>query len=97
MIRDRHQGRALFAKLYRAAEQFLDVTLSYMGAISYDELVHKSVKKQQGILSAYPNSLASREIKRIADKVMMWPQKKGELAGQQFFLENYFGQSCATS
>lgn len=87
MVRESSQGRNLFSKLYRAAEQFLDINLDYMGAISYDEFMHMAVKKQQGIIDAYPNALASREFKRITDKILNWPKGRHDIDKQNFFLE----------
>ena len=87
MIREPNQGRALFSKLSRVSEQFLDVTLSYMGAIPYDEFVYHSARKQQAVLMAYPNSKVSREIRKMAENVCAWPDVNQAIDKQAFFLD----------
>lgn len=87
MVREPAQGRALFSKLYRVTEQFLDVTLDYLGFLSFDEFIHQSIKLQQGIITAFPNSLGARELKRIADKINLWPFNNYSIDNQSFFLE----------
>ncbi len=47
MVRTSKDGRDLFNKLFRVAQQFLAVRLSYLGAIPFDEAVHNAVKKQK--------------------------------------------------
>lgn len=97
MVREPGQGRELFTKLYRVAERFLDVTLDYVGAISYDELIHKAVKQQKPILSLYPNTLASRELKRLAEKVIQWPAINTLSGNSSFFVEKLAIQQCMES
>ena len=87
MVRDPSEGRSLFSKLYRVSEQFLDVTLNYMGAISYDEFVYQAVRKQQAVFMSYPNSKMSRDIKKVADKICLWPETKPDRDKPNFFLE----------
>ncbi len=89
MTREPFQGLKLFQKLYRVAELYLDVTLHYMGAIGYDELVHKAIKKQQGVITAYPSCLASRHIKKIADKISNWSASTSSVKQSAFFLERF--------
>lgn len=50
MVRNLREGRELFNKLYRVAEQFLDVSLDYLGAIPFDERVHEAVKNRKQCL-----------------------------------------------
>ncbi len=87
MVREPQQGRTLYGKLSRVSEQFLDVTLSYMGAIPYDEFVYKSARKQQAVLMSYPNAKVSREIRKVAEDICRWPAIKQPLDKQTFFLD----------
>lgn len=87
MVRNLKDGRELFNKLFRVSEQFLDVQLDYLGAIPFDEHVHKAVKMQKPVLTAYPDSEASAALRDLADMVSNWPFKP-ELGGNtSFFLE----------
>ena len=67
MVRSLKDGKDLFNKLFRVSEQFLDVQLNYLGAIPFDEHVHKAVKKQKPVVMAYPDSNASASFKELAD------------------------------
>jgi flagellar biosynthesis protein FlhG len=87
MVRNLKDGRDLFNKLFRVSEQFLDVHLDYLGAIPFDEHVHKAVKKQKPVLIAYPESDASASIRELADGVNNWPSKSSLGGNTSFFLE----------
>lgn len=87
MVRNLKEGEDVFKRLNQAAEQFLDVQLEYLGAVPFDECVHESVKKQQAVLIAYPNSKASKAFQKIAIKVAAWPLSVAPGGNTSFFLE----------
>lgn len=87
MVRTVKNGRELYNKLLKVSEQFLDVHLDYLGAIPFDEHVHKAVKKQKAFLAAYPDSQASLSIKELASQVENWPFKPSIGGNTSFFLE----------
>ncbi len=87
MVRSIKDGKDLFHKLFRVAEQFLDVRLDYLGAIPFDEQVHQSVKKQKPVLIAYPDSQAAVSLRELAKEVNNWPFKQHSAGNTSFFLE----------
>lgn len=87
MVRHLKDGKDLFNKLYRVSEQFLDVQLNYLGAVPFDEHVHKAVKKQKPVLMAYPESNASSSFKELADDVNRLPFKPLLGGNTSFFIE----------
>lgn len=87
MVRSIRDGRELFNRLYRVAEQFLDVSLDYLGAIPFDERVHEAVKKQRAVLVAYPECAASKALHQLAETVEDWPFKRSLGGNTSFFLE----------
>ncbi|MCA0403210.1 MAG: MinD/ParA family protein [Proteobacteria bacterium] len=87
MVRSTKDGRELYNRLYRVAEQFLNVSLNYLGPIPFDEKVHEAVKGQKPVSIAYPNSAASLAISDIAMKVDGWPAKPFLGGNTSFFLE----------
>lgn len=87
MVRNLKDGKDLFNKLFRVSEQFLDVQLNYLGAIPFDEHVHKAVKKQKPVLIAYPDSNAASSLRELADSVSNWPPKPLLNGNTSFFLE----------
>lgn len=87
MVRTMRNGRELYNRLLKVTEQFLDVQLDYLGAIPFDENVHKSVKKQKALLVAFPDSNASVSIRELATQVANWPYKPSLGGNTSFFLE----------
>lgn len=87
MVQSTQEGRDLFAKLTRVTERFLKVTLDYMGHVSFDPYLRKSVKQQKPVANAYPSSTSAREFKKIADSVMHWPANLDCSNQSTFFLE----------
>lgn len=87
MVRNVKDGRELFNKLFRVSEQFLDVQLDYLGAIPFDESVHKAVKKQKPVLISYPDSIAAHSLKELAENIENWDFKAGLGGNTSFFLE----------
>lgn len=87
MVRSLRDGQELFKKLSRVSEQFLEVQLNYLGAIPFDEHIHKAVKKQKPVLIAYPDSNASLSLREIAQSVSDWPLRPLLSGNTSFFLE----------
>jgi len=87
MVRNEKDGRELFNKLFKVAEQFLDVQLNYLGAIPFDEHVHKAVKKQKPVLIAYPDSAAALAVQELAHNVSEWTFRSLLGGNTSFFLE----------
>jgi len=87
MVRTPEEGRELFAKLTRVTDQFLDVALDYVGAVPFDENVRKSVRKQQALVTLFPNSPASVAVKHLASKIIEWPVPKTAKGNIEFFME----------
>ncbi len=87
MTHTTHEGRELFNKLSKATDRFLDVMLTYMGTIPYDERLRKAVQHQRAVVEAFPRSPSALALKRIAKQVDKWPDA-GATGGQlEFFIE----------
>lgn len=68
----RNKGEAdqIYRHLSLVADKFLDTpSLDYLGWIPYDEQVPMSIRRQQMILEAYPESPASKSLFSIAEKL----------------------------
>lgn len=89
MVRNIKDGKNLFNKLFRVSEQFLDIQLNYLGAVPFDEHVHKAVKKQQPVLTAYPESNASSSFRVLAEGVERLPFKPLSNGNTSFFIERF--------
>jgi len=87
MVRSSKEGQQLFAKLSKVSDRFLDVSLDLVGVIPFDENVRKSVRKQQAIVEAFPDSPAARAFKALATKITKWPIPHNPSGHLEFFIE----------
>ncbi len=87
MVKTVEQGQALFQKLIKVTDHYLDVTLRFVGSVPYDENLRKSVQKQSPVVVGFPNTKATLAIKDIAAKINRWPLKTGAGSFIEFFVE----------
>ncbi|KAA8984248.1 MULTISPECIES: MinD/ParA family protein [Gammaproteobacteria] len=87
MVRTEQDGKALYDKLYRVTERFLDVALQYVGSIPLDEQVKKAVRRQKTVMELYPNAKASQAFRDLAKKVDQWPLPSSPRGHLEFFVE----------
>ena len=59
-------GIQVYKKLLNATDQFLDVNLSYLGAVPADQRMLESIKERTPVVNLYPRSQASVAIREIA-------------------------------
>ncbi|MGX2041271.1 MinD/ParA family protein [Methylocaldum sp. MU1018] len=87
MVQDFQQGQALFGKLCRVTDRYLDVTLDFLGAVPRDEQLRRAVQRQTPVVVAYPQSKASRAFRALALKMDAAPIS-GQASGRlEFFVE----------
>lgn len=87
MTHDAREGRELFRKLSKATDRFLDVVLSFIGAVPFDGKLRKSIQHQRAVVDAFPNSPSALAFKRITKQISNWTdnyQTDGQL---KFFVE----------
>lgn len=89
MINSQHEGKLLFQKLKKTADQFLDVQMDYMGCIPFDEHIRLSAQSQKAVLERYPHAKASQAFENIAETVLNWPVSHRNLGNVQFFLDRF--------
>lgn len=87
MVNNMQQGQQLFIKLSKVTDRYLDVRLNFAGAVPYDETLRKAVQKQTAIVDAFPDSKASKAIRKLALSVENWPIKAQAGGYLEFFVE----------
>ncbi len=87
MARGAQEGRDLYKKMCRVTDRYLDVMLSFMGSIPYDDNLRKAVKSQKPVVHAFPRSRAAQTFKNLAKKADNWPVPEGVGGHLQFFVE----------
>lgn len=90
MSRSPQHGQILYEKLAKVCEQFLDVSLDYLGAVPFDHDLREAVQKQVPVTIYRPNSDAAKSFRSMAQKVDAWPMPRGVTGYLQFFVENLF-------
>lgn len=87
MVQNAAQAQALFVKLCRVTDRYLDVTLNLLGAIPHDNFLRKAVQKQTAVIQAFPQSPSAQAFHQLARRVDNMPlgrEHGGQLA---FFVE----------
>ncbi|NLO79053.1 MAG: MinD/ParA family protein [Xanthomonadaceae bacterium] len=95
-VRSPQEGHELYAKLARASNKFLDLTLHYAGAIPDDELARRAIQQQKPISTAYPSAPASRAFAELARRVEKWPLPTAAEGHLEFFVERLIQYSLQT-
>ncbi len=80
-------GKALFHKLSRVTENFLDVVLRHAGDVPNDRYLVKAVQEQRAVVDAYPLSASGAAFTEIAKTIDALPAAKEASGGIEFFFE----------
>ncbi len=87
MVQNIEEGRKLYNKLVKVTNDYLEVTLDFMGVVPYDESLRKAVRKQQAVVEAYPRSKATLAFKSLAKRADKWAMPAVARGGLEFFVE----------
>jgi flagellar biosynthesis protein FlhG len=87
MVRSAQEGREIYNKMCRVTDRYLDVTLSFLGAIPYDDALRKAVRAQRTVVESYPRSRVTQAFRNLAKRIDTWPQPQGANGQVQFFVE----------
>ncbi len=69
-VDDYKEGLEIFEKLNKVSERFLDISLTHLGSIPYDNQLIKAVKRQQPVNIAFPNCEVAKAIENISLRVL---------------------------
>nr|WP_240125359.1 P-loop NTPase [Thermomonas alba] len=81
------EGKALFEKLERVTSRFLDITLSYLGAIPRDEWLRLAVQRQEAVVDAFPSAPSALAFRELAARISQWQAPRGPRGHVEFFTE----------
>jgi flagellar biosynthesis protein FlhG len=87
MVRDESQGLALYDKLCKVTDRYLDVALNFLGAIPQDEDLKKAVRKQTPVSVLFPQSKAAKAFRELARRTDALPISDRNSGGLAFFVE----------
>ncbi|MGI9210983.1 MAG: MinD/ParA family protein [Methylococcaceae bacterium] len=87
MVQDARQGQALFYKLNKVTDHYLDVTLNHLGIIPFDEFLRKAVQRQSPVTLSYPQSKSSQAFRQLSKRVINLPIAERSSGRLEFFVE----------
>jgi flagellar biosynthesis protein FlhG len=91
------EGADLFKKISKVCDRFLNVGLEYAGCIPFDEYLRRSVQHQTAVVDAYPASISSIALKKLASKADKWLVPQGARGHLEFFVERMVGAEIGSS
>jgi flagellar biosynthesis protein FlhG len=95
MARSGSDPQALFKRLQRVTDRFLEVVLDYAGEIPEDEMVAKAVRTQRTVVEAYPAGAAARAYRRLAQAAQGWAAPQVPAGGLEFYFERMLPAQAA--
>jgi flagellar biosynthesis protein FlhG len=95
MVKSPQEGNALFNKLTKVTDRFLDVAMQYVGAVPQDDAVRRAVQRQRAVLDAYPRSKAATAFRALAKKVDAWPLPSSPRGHLEFFVDRLVQEAGA--
>jgi flagellar biosynthesis protein FlhG len=90
------EGTDLFQKIFKVCDRFLDVGVEFAGCIPFDDYLRRSVQQQTAVVDAYPASISSIALKKLATKADNWPVPEGPRGQLEFFVERMAGIGPST-
>jgi flagellar biosynthesis protein FlhG len=91
------EGPALFQKIQRVCDRFLNVTLEFAGSVPFDDYLRRAVQRQSAVVDAYPASISSIALKNLASKADKWSVPQGARGHLEFFVERMVGARMGPS
>ncbi len=95
-VQNVQDGRALYNKILRVTDRYLDVALDFMGVVPEDEYLRKAVQKQRAVVDAFPRSKSALAFKKLASKADSWPVPASVGGQLSFFIERLIMASQPT-
>lgn len=89
-------GRALFQKLLRVTDSYLDVVLRHAGDVPQDNYLIRAVQEQRAVVDAYPRSASAVALQSLAAKVDVLPVAREASGGIEFFFEQLLRTAFAS-
>ncbi len=65
-VQSDREGLAVFNRLNAACRQFLQVNLTYVGSVPFDQNMRKAVRQQRPVIDLYPASPSGKSITNLA-------------------------------
>ncbi|MEH6358416.1 MAG: MinD/ParA family protein [Pseudomonadales bacterium] len=97
MVTSDEEAQQMFRKLSLVADKFLNVALRYVGAVPYDDMLKKAVKKREPVFAAYPRSKSAQAFRELATEINSWPFPQSPRGHMEFFIERLIQSESSAS
>lgn len=94
MVHNLIEGRDLYHRLSQVTNDYLDITLDYIGAIPFDNYLRQAVKEQRSIYEMFPSAESSVAFKKLASELVNWPAHVALEHSSPFFMEKLLDKSA---
>ncbi len=94
MVRRPSEAKEVYDRLSHATDQFLNLTIEYLGYVLLDEKVKQAVLQQRAVAEIYPNSPATRCLAKIAETICSENVRDDEDGSVKLFWENIVDRNC---
>jgi flagellar biosynthesis protein FlhG len=94
MVRRPSEAKEVYDRLSHATDQFLNLTIEYLGYVLLDEKVKKAVLQQKAVAEIYPDSPATRCLAKIAETICSENVQDDEDGSVKLFWENIIDRNC---
>jgi flagellar biosynthesis protein FlhG len=85
-VKDEAEGKAIFAKISKVADHFLDgLSLDYLGSVPYDPCMSKAIIQQKPMLELFPHAPAAKAFTALANRLHRTPPPSLNHGNIQFF------------
>jgi flagellar biosynthesis protein FlhG len=68
------QAQAVARNFARTAEQYLGVSVDYLGYIPLDERLNRANRLHTSVVDAFPVAQSTSQFRKLADGLLRWPQ-----------------------
>jgi flagellar biosynthesis protein FlhG len=69
MAKNIQEAQEIFRNLNLVVKRFLDISIEYIGHVSFDQNVRKGIKRQKVVSELYPDTRASKCFESLAKKI----------------------------
>ena len=69
MVKTETEAKEVFTRLNQATNHFLNISIEYLGYVTYDEHISESIRKQQPFVTLFPNAPATKCLRKLAEKI----------------------------
>jgi flagellar biosynthesis protein FlhG len=70
MMRSPREGETVYKRIDKVCQNFLDITVNFLGGIEYDQYVHKAVLSCSPYVLQFPRSRAAQCTRHIARRLL---------------------------